>query len=354
MVRLVPRGIFGRVGDGRNLSCLCHGCCGRDWVDFPDTINGRIYSDWLGGDGPFSYTGLLYKDPPSSRTCTCGKTVGVISYSSQYWSVHTSTWPEDDSESCCVAISIQGTCSNGTEPYIPPGELPDTGPGVGGAWPPLPFGECGWTVGATWTGGDPLAAFDVDITPVPENTNPFHLISCDPIAWEGGLDGFMSMPACILGRSGGIFGMEIREDALTGTGTAATACKFLCCETLDDTLFATIESDCPAIQALYESGSVVIELRKGNKSWVGELIVGACEVLRIAVYQTERQAEADDCGLQITVDAVGKILFTANCLNNSQELGSAPACPPWSVAGTIAEGCGCSCGGYSISIDITL
>lgn len=351
MVRLVPRGIFGRVGDGRNLSCLCHGCCSRDWEEFPETINGRIHSDYLGGDGPFSYTGLLYKDPPSSRTCTCGNTIGIISYSSQYWSVHTSTWPEDDSESCCVAISIQGTCSNGTEPYIPPGEGPDTGPGVGGAWPPLPFGECTWAIGVTWIGGDAIAAFGQDITPVPENTNLFKLISCNPIAWEGGLND-EGLPACIDGRSGGVFGIEIKEEALSGTGTAATACKFLCCETLDDTLWATVESDCPAIQALYATEDNVIPLKGGNKSWTGELVIGPCESLRISVFQTERSEETDECVLQITVDAIGKTQTTSICLNVNQNLGNAPACPPWSASGTIAEGCGCSCGGYSISVEI--
>jgi hypothetical protein len=332
------RGPFGRTGDGRSLQCQCSGCCGREWDDFPDTIEFRISSVGL-VTRPFDFKGTMYKQPKNSMTCTCGNAVGVISYSSQLVKILTDTWPDDDSEACCVIIGIQGSCSDGRSiSWQPPPNIEISPPYD----PPLPFGECGWGVYFTWTGGDALAVWG-DVTPVDQNPSPMKLASCDPIELEGGFGNSDTVPACILGNSiaPGIY-FEIKEAGVS-SGDPAEPCRYLCWATLDSTLYATLTSSCE------ELDGQVVELRYGNLAWSGDITVGKCERYTITVLQYDRYTEEDTCPLTITVQSVGGPV----CFTDTQNLGTAPAPPPWGAGGTIAAACGCRCGDHTIDIDIT-
>lgn len=333
------RGPFGRTGDGRVLPCQCSGCCGREWNEFPDTIEGRIYTD--AGTAAFSYKVTMYKDRKNSVTCTCGQKVGVISYSSQSIKILTDSWPDLSNENCCVSFGIQGNCSDGVSTSIP------LQPGASGFPPypePLPFGECYWVLSVRWTGGDPLF-YAWDITPSEYNENPVVLSSCNPIAFDGGAGGTLFAPACILGLSGGLGGVsfEVKEDGITAPSEPSEPCKFLCCAIDDSALWANLTSSCP------ELNGQSIELTYGNNSWTGEIVIGTCEKLTITVLQHERYSEDETCPLTVMVSSTqGGVCFTEN-----QNLGSAPACPPWSASGTLPESCGCICGGHTLSIEIT-
>lgn len=333
----ITRGPFGRTGDGRTNSCQCHGCCGREWEDFPDTIEFRISSIGL-VTRPFDYRGTMYKEPKGLLRCSCTNLVGIIYYRSQLIKILDDTWPEDDSETCCVTISLQGSCSNGEAPTfdLPPGEsFPPYDP-------PLAFGECGWVLGFTWTGGDPLGTA-VDVTPNEQNDYPYQLQSCDPIELTGELGGSEFSPACILGNSiAPRFSYEVMEAGVAG-GDPAEPCKFLCWATLSDTLYATLESSCS------ELDGQVVTLRFGNQSWTGDITVGRCERYIIIVSQHERRGSTETCPLVITVKTAGG----PDCMIDLQNLGTAPAPPPWGGGGTIASACGCKCGDHTIDIDIT-
>lgn len=334
----IKRGPFGRKGDGRSLACQCSGCCDREWEDFPDTIEFRIATTGL-VTRPFNYKGLMYKDRKNQFPCTCGNAVGIISYSSPLIKILDDTWPEDDSETCCLVISIQGACSSGQGPTFDPIPGNQVFPPYD---PPLAFGECGWVVGFTWTGGDALGV-SIDVTPNEQNPG-IHLASCDPIEVEGPLGGIELVPACILGNSiNPDLEWEIKEAGVAG-GDTAEPCKFLCWATLDDTLYATLTSSCE------ELDGQVVELRHGNQAWSGDITVGTCERYTIIVLQHERREESETCPLFITVKSSND---GAECIYDLQNLGLAPAPPSWGAGGTIAAVCGCKCGGHTIDIDIT-
>jgi hypothetical protein len=284
----------------------------------------------------------MYKERKNQLTCTCGQTVGVISYSSQLIKILTDTWPEDDSEACCLIIGLQGSCSNGsTGPVWEPPPNVEVIPPYD---PPLPFGECGWALYLTWTGGDGLGV-GIDITPVDQNPGFLKLADCNPIELEGNVGGSELVAACILGN--GInpdLEFEIKEAGITTMADDAEPCKFLCWETLDPTLYATLTSSCE------ELDGQVVELRFGNSAWVGDITVGTCERYTIIVQQYERYGESETCPLSILVKSANG---GHDCVNDLQNLGSAPAPPPWSGGGNIAAVCGCKCGDHTIDIDIT-
>jgi hypothetical protein len=333
------RGPFGRTGDGRVLPCQCSGCCGKEWEEFPDTIEARIYTTFTGEN--FDWKGPMYKNPKGRAQCTCGNTVGIISYSTHMWKILTDQWPADDSEVCCLKIALQGSCSSGQGPTfdLPPGiEI------IPAYDPPLPFGECGWALSLTWNGGDNLAV-GIDVTPSAQNPSLQQLASCDPIELTGEFGGSEIVAACILGRAGTEgpdVHIEIKEDGVGGDEFTlpAVPCKFLCWETFKRTLHAVLDSSCPEIDGLE------LDLEYGNDAWVGEVAINNCDVIRVAVGQYWRDYEAEPCPVTIIVSIKG------DCVQEIIGGGSAPFPPPWSASGTITEACSCLCVGDTISVEI--
>jgi hypothetical protein len=209
--------------------------------------------------------------------------------------------------------------------------------------PPLPFGECGWSLYINWTGGDVLGV-TIDVTDNEQNESGIQISSCDPIALDGSLGGSEFSPACILGNSvAPRYDFEIKE-AGVAAGDPAEACRYLCWATLEDTLYATLTSSCE------ELDGQVVELRFGNDVWSGDITVGTCERYTISVGQEQRYSETDTCPLSIIVRSTASGTL---CVYDIQNLGTAPAPPPWGAGGTIAAACGCKCGDHTIDIDIT-
>jgi hypothetical protein len=324
----------------------CSGCCGRDWDELPETLEFRISSIGL-VSRPFNFTGTMYKLPYQPDGCRqCIVPQKTLQYQSQLIKVLTDQFPgglngsSGDSETCCVQVALVASCSDGETVSIEPPAGTEIIPPYD---PPLAAGECFWGLHVRWTGGDRLSTWS-DVTPAAQNESTFQLSSCNPIELDWAAGTSEGMPACILGNSiAPGYSLEIKESGV-GAGDPAEACRYLCCAVLTEVLYAEIESDCAELH------DKVVELRFGNESWSGEIILADCEGYKIVVTQHERYAELDTCPLIIEVFSLKR----GRCFTSTQDLGTAPACPPWSASGTIAAACGAICGGQSISITINM
>ena len=154
---MTTRGPFGRSTDGRAPVCTCHGCCGRDFDDFPDEIYVRIL--WSGNPGTIDLKTTMFRVTGVDTLCSCGSgKQGAIVYQSNKIQFIDGGWPNTTDETCCVDFNLVGTCSED---------------GIGGSYNIVP-GGCFWSFSANWSGGDNETQ-SIDVTPDSDNPSAYQL-----------------------------------------------------------------------------------------------------------------------------------------------------------------------------------
>lgn len=325
---IVKRSLFGRTGDGKAKVCTCHGCCGMDWEDFPDTMYARLQSDWtiISPEPPVDIYVIMYKAPKVGNKCDCGRSESIISYHSLLFNFIDNGYPADTNTTCCAQVSLSASCA---EPWFEGYDYE------------IDEGGCYWSAAINWSGGESLVVVD-DVTTDPDNPNPPESgrVGCNSLSGFVVMGGFGQIPACVenADSAGGV--LVTFSTGTPGGGAEADPCHYECCPDLGDTLYATLDiPDCPLLD-----GKVVSLYRKVGLIWIGTF--GSCceECGEYTIYFNAGlnyyPPPLAECISAITIQKSSP--ETGTCFSDFISVPEETLCPPHTFTGSLLTGSGCN------------